>query len=364
MANLRHRQGRMIEYQDSEGKWKSTHTKNQKEALKFLELHGISAKMTMSDFADDMFVKKGKGSYYELRMSTNPPAEFWWNNCKLKYFRYIRPAFGSIPLNEIDTPMVQKWYLNMDKYSTKPLSSSSMKKNLDVLSTIMEYAIFMGHIRSNPVKNVFKKPERCEPHEIFHDWELAQLFPEDREALERIWGNLRWACYFMVLRDTGFRPGEVAGLSLSGYIPAQRGVYTKQSVDSFTGKIKNSVKTTYSNGYDYRLGQLSCTTISYTCLMIAETNISGDDLLFRNDRGGVITTATSNKKLKEACERAGIRFRSCYSFRTTFFTEKANKMNESALLELMGHKKWRTCYDARTPEERLERVNSLSNNHV
>ena len=357
MACLRKREGRMIEYKDSNGKWKSTHTKNMTQAEKFLERHGISVKITLGDFAKNMFTARGKGSYYELRQNTSNLADFWWDNCKTKYERYIRPAFGDVPLNEIDAPMIQNWYLNMDKYATKHLSASTLKKNLDVLSTILEYAIFKGYIKFNPSKNVFRKPEKCKPHEIYNNRETARMFPNSKEELERIWGSLRWACYFMVLNDTGFRPGEAAGISIRNYFPDKRGVYTEQSVDSYTGKLKDSIKTTYSKGYSYKIGKLSEYTVGWISLMIAEEGLQNDDLLFRNDRGRLVTTAASNKKLRNACALLGIRYRSCYSFRTTFFTIRAGEMNESVLLELMGHKKWRTCYDARTPEEILDRIN-------
>ena len=364
MINLRKREGRMIEYKASDGKWKSTHTKDQAKAVKYVKNLGGSASLTFGEFSKNIFTNKGKGSYYELchRTKKRQSSEWWYGN-QNRYVRYVYPAFRNVPLDMLTAPMIQEWYLTLDKYSTKRLAPATRRKILNALSVILEYAVFLGHIRFNPCKNVMKMPDDCKKREIYSKRELSMMFPDDRERLEYIWGNLRWACYFMVVRDTGFRPGEVAGIDFNGLILRKKGVFTKQSIDSFSKEVKKSVKTTYSGGYDYRPGILSDYTMKWLCIMLNEYDIDSG-LVFLNNRGELITTAASRKVIRIACERLGIPYRATYSMRTTFFSKQAQTIPEEALKELMGHKKWRSCYDARTPEEVIDKIISLTDDHV
>ncbi|MDA3958575.1 hypothetical protein [Oceanispirochaeta sp.] len=68
---------------------------------------------------------------------------------------------------------------------------------------------------------------------------MEKLFPSDKEELLRIWQGLKWTVFFFIMRDTGFRPGEVAGLTRSAYYSSVGGIYTTGSIDTVTGKYKD-----------------------------------------------------------------------------------------------------------------------------
>lgn len=359
---LRKRNERNIEYLSSDGRWLSTGTKDMNEAKKYVK--GINGtKITLSDFADDMFTSRETGSYYDLCIkSGRGNTEFWWDCAEKRYQKYIRPFFKSMQIAKITAPTIQNWYLTMEKYSRgNNISASTRNKNLNILHVIFKHALFLGHVTSDPTVLIMKMPEVNEHKVPFTEKELKKMFPDDIEDLKKIWSNLTWACYFMVMRDTGWRPGEIAGLDFSGLFLAKNGIYTEQSVDSYTKKVKNSIKTTKSGGYTYKVGLLSPQTVRTMCIMISE---SGNDkgLVFRNTKGGIITNASSEKAFKTALEKLNLPNRPPYSLRTTFFSLSAQTMNEEVLKELMGHTKWRSCYDARTPEQIISKISGILSN--
>ena len=97
----------------------------------------------------------------------------------------------------------------------------------------------------------------------FTEEEMDKLFPSDDDALISIWGNLKWACYFSVLKDSGWRPGEAAALSKNNFFPSSHGtelngIYTEETVSWTTHKIVKRIKTSdKSNGAKSKQGFLT-----------------------------------------------------------------------------------------------------------
>ena len=363
-AKLRKRKNRNWEYLAEDGRWKSTGMTTFIEAKMWLKTNSkICISDNVASFARYIINSREDDSFYATCKMTNRYIhEEWWNTSENRVERYIVPAFKSKTLDSVTPIDVQKWYMNLNSLSTGKLAGNSKNKILALFSIIMDQAVFYGYINDNPCKKITKIRARDNHRTPFSDDELKRLFPENRMKLISIYGNLMWACYFLIARDTGWRPGEIAGLTVEGLYLDRHGIYTEQSIDSFSKKVQDSVKTSFSGGYNYRVGIISEFTSRMLKEYITENNIKSG-LVFRSKgKRKVITSDTSRVHFNLALERVGIEKngRSPYALRTTFFTKKANKLDEEVLKELMGHTKWRNCYDQRSPEEIIDKISGLT----
>lgn len=360
-AKLRKRKNRNVEIFKN-GRWISTGESTIADAVVKIYRDGeVESPDSLGLFAMYIFSNRMPGSYYDIFMSTKRhTCQEWWDNKILITTRYIKNYFINKSVKDV-TPMdIQKWYLRLDDIAGKTLADSTKNKILFCLSTVMSQAILYGKRDDNPCKNVTKIAQQTKKRDIFTDEEFKIMFPDNRMKLVSIWGNLKWACYFMVAKDTGWRPGEIAGLSVDGYYPEKKGIFTTSSVDSYEKRIKDSIKTSFSGGYSYRVGMLSDMTVKYLNIYLKENKIKSG-IMFTNDKGEIITSTCSRKHFIDSLRLIGISTenRPPYALRTTFFTNSANKLDESVLKELMGHKQWRSCYDQRKPEEVLDKIRKV-----
>lgn len=357
---LRHRKGRKVEYLNSDGKWKSTGKDTKREAKTWVEIFADQNNMpgciAMRDFITDMIENEGPDSYISfLRSSGKMPTESTWNIMKTILRLYIIPRFGDFMITEISPRMIQNWIVTMKSKFDKPLASTYKDKILRHLGIVFDYAVFCGIIDRNPCRDIIgirKVPVRKKKE--FTDEELASLFPDDDIRLISIWSSKLIACYYMILRDTGWRPGEAAALTPANYIRSGHGIYTTRSVDSFTSSVKDRIKTSDS-GYSMKIGILSDRTSA-----LLEEIIEGmdDDQIIFTINGKLFVRSRLITTFNKALMACGIDIEGhCpYSFRVTFLTRASMMYPDSVVMEMMGHKNWHSCYDKRSPEELLEKL--------
>lgn len=354
---IRHRNGRCYEYLDRNGKWKST-----KEWDKEAAMLSASIKMQNSiglnfgDFATDMMVNTSYGSWLDTVKKLNKMRQQSIDNMfdNLRY--YVIPYFKNMDISEITTPAIQAWYMNIKKKNGEPLSANTSNRALEALSNVMCYALMLNLIDHNPCEGVMKMKKNSSGHPIFTEEELAKMFPRDEEKLIEIYGSLDYALFYMISIDTGFRPGETAGLSVKSYHPKYHGLYTTQTCTKRTKELDRKVKTS-GHGYNDRTGFLSPFTEKIFKKVIAER----DDLIFINKNGKLIGQEAFGKKLDRVLLYLGIpkNGRSLYSFRSTFFTRMLRDYSDDTAMAMMGHKNWHSCYDHRTPEDVLRRESMM-----
>lgn len=357
---FRQRSGRCVEYLDKDGKWKSSGKRSKSEAMSWFYAGKDTKGQTLSEFADEMFTCKEPGSYYYLCQQTNTHThQEWWDSNYGRYLVYIRPRFGNMPLEDIKPPAIQDWYIGLKGKNVKELAPATKKKIINCLSAIFEYAIFREIVDENPCRKIIKIKERNKGRKPYTEEELLMMFPEKMDKIHEVWGSLKWACFYLIMRDTGWRPGEIAGLELSGYYPEHKGIYTRQSIDSYSKEIQKSVKTS-NCGYDYKVGLLSDFTCRALNIYIQNYRIK-EGLLFMSDKGTLITSYAARALFRRRMAMLGIdtKGRPPYAIRTTFMTTAANIFSEDKVMELMGHRQWRACYDQRTPENVIKRAREL-----
>ena len=347
--------GKSILYLNEEGKWKSTGQKTFIEAREWYYEIKPRDELTFGFFAESIFTDESEGSYRFLQTATGRHTRReWWHQNDGYLKRYLIPFFGETPLYKITTKMIQSWYLTFKGKCTEHLAPESKRKVLDCFNIVMGYALYCGLIPTNPVKAVIKIKITSEGRQPYTKEELAAMFPEDDDALIEVWGTLMWAVYFLISRDTGWRPSEIAALSEDCYIEKFNGIYTTKSVDSFDRKIQNTIKTS-GTGYKYRVGLLSERTGKLLRRLITERK---GTQLFRTYAGQLLTSTSARCIFNKRMAVLGIdtKGRPPYALRTTYMTNIAKTMSREQVEELMGHKQWRACYDKRSAEDILAKI--------
>lgn len=274
---------------------------------------------------------------------------------------YVLPVFGDVNLSRLDHLIIDDWFVTLkSKFSSKPLSSDSKNKILFCLSFILTEAVRVGLLDENPCDKVESIAARSNPREAFSPQEMKIMFPPNDKQAVWVWGELKWACYFQILKCTGFRPGEVAGLRRDNYYPDLGGIYTTHTVESSKRQIVQRIKTT-NKGKEYKIGLLSD-----QCMRLLDeylkTISDTEEYLFKVN-GDYVTTFASNKHFVTYAERAGVEMegRTQYCLRHTFQTAIAGEIDKNAVEELMGHTKYRQDYDHRDGRRRLQQLQNLRN---
>lgn len=316
--------------------------------------------LTLKEFAEGFFSPADPHGWKKRQELRNHYYEdSFYEQHASRLSNYILPAFGHYLISAINDVMIDDWFLSLKRKhkSNKPLADSTRNKILKCFRIILEEAKRQHIINRNPAKEIAMITERNAKRDHFNEIELFKMFPKSETELLYIWGDRCWASYFLVMRDTGFRPGEVAALTPENISFSYHGVYTERAIDYRTRKIKQRIKTS-DKGYSYKVGLLTQQTIMHLRKLMEEQNIKKTDLLFRVDGINAIIPDCANKHLKLSMRRAEISLngRTQYSLRHSFETDLAGNVDEKIILELMAHTNYRTEYDHRTPEDILKQL--------
>lgn len=322
---------------------------------------GDAPSITLGEFAKDFFKSSDPRGFRKRTEARGYKfSETEWQRRQRLLDNFILPAHGDREISTISDVSIEDMILNLKsvRFKGEDLSNDVKNRVLTAYSDIMKEAKRQGYIKTNPCETVDKFAANYASREIFTEDEIAKLFPEDRERLLYIWQSIEWAGYFMVMKDTGWRPGEVAGLSKMNYYPEIRGVWTDSSVDGKTRNLQKRVKTT-GKGWKFRVGFLSEQTSEVVEEVIRlHPNNSG---IFQIGDSYIIPE-TANKHLKASIVRAGVEVnkRTQYSFRHTFQTYYLGRLPENVRLLLMGHTHLRNEYTHITAEQTLKRILEIS----
>ena len=343
-----HRRGRNIEvcFASQPGRWISCKTANRTEALQFaLEIYkrGQNGKLEVAELLKEI----QREDFQELREyfnnHTKAKRDVYFKNLACIIEKYLAPLFKTYTLEKLTNLEIEKSLARLD------VNNLTKNRILQALKVIFKFANLKGYTD--------RRLENLEPYwyvpkekETFTKEELGQLM-----KLENFTSAL-WFLYFSILRDTGWRPCEVASLRYTD-IKENGGVATCSSVvyNGRKAELQNKIKTTYK-GQRYKIGVLSRATLE-----LFEGLDKGTDSLIFVFEDSLLLTQKANRELEKACQRAKLELkgRTQYSFRHTFNTENYYKLDDKTRLELMGHTGERKEYLHLTIEQRLK--NLLSN---
>lgn len=347
------------------GKRISTGTKDVSEAINFAENYlkndGVVYKEMplLKDFCKDFFTSETPGSFYQRDVSFGrEKRKLWYSKAQLNVDLYILPKFGSYPLDSISMIAIENWLISLKGRKVKDLSSATRNKILNLLRFILDDAVRLGYISSNParmVKGPTVHPKVIRRALTIHEQKI--LFPDSVEERIKIWKDVRWATFFSIMYDTGFRPAEILGLLIGDVYSTPKGmaVYTTHSFSSDEKELKNRVKTT-GKGMESRVGLLSEITQKLLLLLLdklPDQTRKEDEPLFRTkfstSNYKFITCWKSNRFFTIVCAKYGITDVTQYCLRHTYATYRRGNLNENSLALAMGHSNGvRDDYDHRT----------------
>ena len=354
------------------GRWFSTGTKNFAEAVLWADRRLREDNQESPFRKEDMTLREFAGDFYK----PSDPRGFKKRNEKRGFHysdtyyeqkqrhleNYILPAHGDYLLSAINDLMIENFiYDTTSVYLKRDLSNDTKNKIYTAYNFVMEEARREGFVSENPCDKVQKLAKRSKRRESFTSSELRILFPDDRGELLRIWGNLMWACYFLIQYETGWRPGEAAALNENGIRP--KGIYTDSDIDWKKRTVQRRIKTS-DCGQTFKVGDLSTRTLELLKELLLQTN---GKYPFMQNNGKFIGSAGANKHLEASCKRAGIdivrngKKRTQYSFRHSYQTYTLGLMPENERLLRMGHTKIRPEYTHMDPDELLDRIAMAGN---
>lgn len=343
-------------------RWFSTHSKTLEGAIAFAKTFmerqkNIEREITLRDFADGFFTASDPRGYrHRLERRDTHYQPHFFRQMQGILDNYILKENGSFLLSAIDETLIEDHLLDIPN-----LANATKNKVLMCYRIVLSEAVRQGYININPAEKVKPLPPKSQPRGVFTTAELATMFPPADEEVIQFWGSLKWATYFAIMKDTGWRPSEVAGLSRANWYPDLQGVFTTVSVDGWSHQLKNRIKTS-DRGQTFKEGFVSDQTARLIVALIRETPSEYLFLIDPKDEGrGFVYPRMETRWLRARCKKNGFNLgnRTQYSFRHTFNTNALGNIPESARLLLMGHTANRQEYNHLTPRQNLERVLSM-----
>jgi integrase len=171
---------------------------------------------------------------------------------------YIVPLWGNEDPRKLTVRMID---LAMEgiisKLTKRSLAGATRNRILSVLSDFYSHLLVEGIVTNNPVRDV----ERCSSHpemprNALPTSEMATLFPgvpwevkynimlpDTHDKLMVIWRTQRYICAFLILKDTGLRPGELLALKWQDWDAETRFFPILKAIESGTRDKEKGTKT-------------------------------------------------------------------------------------------------------------------------
>lgn len=369
-----------VEFKELPGKRISTGTRDIIEAVQFAENFIHSGQLeklvtkseniipTLSEYGKNFFLRTDRNSYRFYNTRHNKIiSDHGYKQRQDLFDLYICKRFGNLRLDEIRSIDIDRWLTTIKGILVKDLSDNTRNKILCSFRIILDFAVYQGLISENPAKGVKEISERIKwERRALTKEEQEKLFPRSAKKRIEIWGTLMWAVYFSISYDTGFRPGEIAGLSLSNFYKTSGGlaISTTQSISCVTKDVQPRVKTT-GHGMNERVGLLDDITAELLFKYLEENKT---EIIKQGDTGPILLTdrkiskhkyidvATSNKHFKTVLKRNNIPVCTQYCLRHTYMTERRGNLTDRILALAMGHAKLRDDYDHQNAEKLISQL--------
>jgi len=261
---------------------------------------------------------------------------------------YFSRTFGSRRLQEIDHPEFRRefdnWLLTLTSYlnDKKRLSKATKNKIIYSVNDFIEEMIDLRKMSHNPLiglKKYSKAPDN--PRGVIDRNSLEKMFPPRHVDMVRIWGSTMWACFMLVLYDTGARPGEARALTWADIDIRKRFVPFRKGVEAGTSK---KIKGTKTN--TVKAGFLNPRTVQELDIWKLETKHNGEnDYVFTAKGDKPVTNEAIGKVFKRGLkqlEKENINWKSNplwtpYWLRHSFGTYQMEVLDEEEIAALMGN---------------------------
>lgn len=244
---------------------------------------------------------------------------------------YIVPLFGDYTPNALRPKIIK------NSLKTVSLSGGAKNKIIRYLSNIYRYLIEEDIFNENPTTGVIRYSRKQKTERgIISDEEMAMLFPESHDERLNIWRTQRYLCAFMVLRDTGLRPGELAALKWSDWYHDDLFFPITKAIEAGT---RNKIKNTKTG--IHRPAIVTPDTAKEIEVLRKMAKKVPDNFIFAGIKNNIpYDTHRLCYALRLALSKAGINKPEYtpYWFRHTFNTKSLAEFPDEKVRQLMGHK--------------------------
>jgi integrase len=249
---------------------------------------------------------------------------------------WIVPLWGEQNPKRLTVKMIDQAMRGVTSDLTnRPLAGATRNRILSVLSEVYVHLIEEGLTRINPVRDVVRcnsYPEQ--PRSALPTGDVKALFPNDHNELKRIWRTQKYVCAFLILRDTGLRPGELVALKWQDWNPDIKFFPILKAIESGSKREKGT-KTGST-----KPAIITDQTAVEIELLRKKVKPKPEDYIFSNKYGIPYSTHRLSWNFHKAVERAGLDRPelSPYWLRHTF-NSMMLESNSTKLVQLvMGHK--------------------------
>jgi integrase len=284
---------------------------------------------TLKYYAKDLFVPNG---YWDRKRKQkgNGVIEKVLYKKFLIVRKHIIPIWGDMPIDKITVKIIDNELYKLN------FAGSTKNEILACLKDIYKHLVEEEVIKENPVKNVacFSKIPLNRRGALTPD-EIQKLFPQNRMGLLKIWGSEMYACAFLILKDTGLRPGELRALQWRDWNYKKRFFPIVKAIEAGTrAKIKGTKTGTNKPAI---VSEFTAEYIEY--FKICSKRINPDDFIFCLRTGRPPKNEIMSKHFQKGVRRAGLgRLKiTPYWLRHTFNTRMLEIMPDEIARKLMGH---------------------------
>jgi integrase len=263
---------------------------------------------------------------------------------------YIIPLWGNYHPKRLTVKIIDKSMAGISSQKTnKPLAGATRNRILSVLNELYIHLIEDGKIKINPTHNVVRcrsypeTPRNAltldEMDKIFpgcrEEIETKTLMPNTHERLKAIWRTQKYVCAFLILKDTGLRPGELVALHWKDWHSDVQFFPIVKAMESGSRIREKGTKT----GATKPAIISDRTAIEIELLKKIVRPASEDDYIFCNCKNIPYHPSRLTWNFHKAAERANLKQPnySPYWLRHTFNTHMLETIQQATVQRLTGH---------------------------
>jgi integrase len=249
---------------------------------------------------------------------------------------WIVPLWGDYSPKRLTVQIIDKAMMGVKSELTgRPLAGATRNRILSVLSELYVHLIEEGRLRINPVRDVGRCnscPEH--PRSALPTGDIMLLFPREHSDLKRIWRTQKYICAFLILRDTGLRPGELIALKWQDWNPEIKFFPILRAIESGSKGKEKGTKTGAT-----KPAIITDQTAAEIEALRKKVKLKPEGYIFANKHGVPYSTHRLSWNFHKAVERAGIERPELtpYWLRHTFNTRSLESMPDELVRHLMGH---------------------------
>lgn len=332
----------VVQFVEDPGRWHTSPETSEEEALLWARRNRdrlIAASRPMiRELAKDFFAVDGAWAA-RMRAKGHHYVDKYLKTRQGHLDNYIVPTFGDRAAGEITRREIDDAMLALQRASGagKKLAGATLNKILYSFSIFFEELVDRGIVDHNPIDGIrpYDKapvaPRGAMPRE-----DLSLMFPSTHGELVRVWDSSLWACAFLVMAETGLRPGEVRALRWGDWWPEERYFPIKKGIEAGT---TNKERVGGKTG-NFKPAFVSTRTKQEIDIWRAESRHADDmDWIFTQTGDAPVTDEGLVKAFRRGLDRLKIdsKGKTPYWLRHSFNTYALEDLDEGEVQRLMGH---------------------------